>query len=62
MNDQEFLNFILGQGVIVNDHQHEWALDIIWKNFDDMDDKIDKLVTIVQEYESKLLWFYKQFR
>ena len=55
MNDQEFLNFILGQGVIVNDHQHEWALDIIWKNFDDMDDKIDKLVTIVQEYESKLL-------
>lgn len=55
MNDQGFLNFILEQGEIVSADQHEWALDIIWKNFDDMDDKIDKLCAIVQEYEARTI-------
>ena len=54
MNDQEFLNFILEQGEIRNAHQHEWALDLIWSNFDSMQprSKIDKLCTIVAEYEA----------
>ena len=54
MNDQEFLNFILKQGEIRNAHQHEWALDLIWSNFDSMQprSKMDKLCTIVAEYEA----------
>ena len=54
MNDQEFLNFILKQGVIRNAHQHEWALDLIWSKFNTMQprSKIDKLCTIVAEYEA----------
>ena len=55
MNDQEFLNFILEQGEIRNAHQHEWALDLIWSNFDSMQprSKIDKLCEIVAKYEAE---------
>ena len=53
MNEQEFIDRILEQGLIKNEEENRIALDILWEYFDDLDNREDliKLSEYIEEFE-----------
>ena len=56
MNDEEFTQYLIKEGKIQNEGEHNRALDIIWKNFDEAEPGklVDRLMEIVADYERSI--------